>query len=102
MSRDPLHGRGARTNASGRYERFAREAYDDGWVGEDGVRPLETIVTPELAKTIISTNQSPDISSTNRSIHIAAANMVASIVMRGPTTPMSVFLLASISKPSCS
>jgi len=62
MKSDPLHGRGARTNASGRYERFAREAFDDGWVGEDGARPFETIVTPELAKSIISTNQSPDIS----------------------------------------
>ena len=61
MSRDPLHGRGARTNASGRYERFAREAFDDGWAADE-MRPLETIVTPELAKTIISTNQSPDIS----------------------------------------
>jgi len=61
MTKDPLHGRGARTNASGRYERFAREAFDDGWSEEES-RPFETIVTPELAKTIISTNQSPDIS----------------------------------------
>jgi DNA repair photolyase len=61
MTRDPLHGRGARTNASGRYERFAREAYDDGWAGEEIAR-LETIVTPELAKSIISTNESPDLS----------------------------------------
>jgi DNA repair photolyase len=61
MLRDPLHGRGARSNASGRYERFAREAFDDGWFAGD-VAPLETIVTPELAKSIISTNQSPDIS----------------------------------------
>jgi DNA repair photolyase len=61
MARDPLHGRGARTNASGRYERFAVEAFDDGWAAEETSR-LETIVTPELAKTIISTNQSPDIS----------------------------------------
>ena len=61
MSRDPLHGRGARSNASGRYERFAREAFDDGWSAEE-VQPLETIVTPELAKSIISTNQSPDVS----------------------------------------
>ena len=61
MTRDPLHGRGARTNASGRYERFAREEFDDGWANEP-VEKLETIVTPELAKTIISTNQSPDIS----------------------------------------
>ena len=58
---DPLHGRGARTNASGRYERFASEAFDDGWTGEE-ITPLETIVTPEAAKTIISRNQSPDIS----------------------------------------
>ena len=61
MRRDPLHGRGARTNASGRYERYAVEAFDDGWAGEE-IAPLETIVTPELAKEIISTNQSPDIS----------------------------------------
>jgi DNA repair photolyase len=61
MSRDPLHGRGARTNAGGRYERFVAEAFDDGWTPEE-VRPLETIVTPELAKSVISTNQSPDIS----------------------------------------
>ncbi|MEQ1616863.1 MAG: PA0069 family radical SAM protein [Terricaulis sp.] len=61
MTRDPLHGRGARTNSSGRFERFAREAFDDGWAGEE-IAPLETIVTPELAKSIISTNQSPDIS----------------------------------------
>jgi len=61
MQKDHLHGRGARTNASGRYERFAVEAFDDGWAGEETTR-LETVVTPELAKTIISTNQSPDIS----------------------------------------
>ncbi|MGD9816569.1 MAG: PA0069 family radical SAM protein [Hyphomonadaceae bacterium] len=61
MFKDPLNGRGARTNASGRYERFAREEFDDGWAPGE-VIPLETIVTPELAKTIISTNASPDIS----------------------------------------
>ena len=59
--KDTLHGRGARSNTSGRFERFAREAFDDGWGGEP-MQKLETIVTPELAKTIISTNQSPDIS----------------------------------------
>ncbi|HYD73133.1 MAG TPA: PA0069 family radical SAM protein [Candidatus Binatia bacterium] len=61
MDKDRLHGRGARTNASGRYERFAYEAFDDGWTPEE-VQPIETIVTPELAKSIISTNQSPDVS----------------------------------------
>jgi DNA repair photolyase len=61
MSKDAMHGRGARTNASGRYERYTREAFDDGWAEEE-TKPLETIVTAELAKTIISRNQSPDIS----------------------------------------
>jgi DNA repair photolyase len=61
MDKDRLHGRGARTNASGRFERFAYEAFDDGWAGDEA-KPLETIVTPELAKSIISTNQSPDVS----------------------------------------
>ena len=61
MAIDPLRGRGARSNQSGRYERLAREAFDDGW-GEGEIVPIETIVTPELAKSIISTNQSPDIS----------------------------------------
>jgi len=61
MRKSALHGRGARTNASGRYERHSREAFDDGW-SEEEVRPIETVVTPELARTIISRNQSPDIS----------------------------------------
>lgn len=61
MDRDPLHGRGARSNASGRYETFAREAFDDGWAPGEVV-PLETVVTHEEAKSIIATNQSPDIS----------------------------------------
>jgi DNA repair photolyase len=62
----PLKGRGTRTNAAGRYERFATEAYDDGWGSSaepDAAPPkLETIVQMEAARTIISRNTSPDIS----------------------------------------
>ena len=58
--KDRLHGRGARTNAAGRYERFGTEAFDDGW-GAEAPIPLETIVTPEAAKSIVSRNDSPDI-----------------------------------------
>ena len=61
MDKDRLHGRGARTNTSGRFERFSYEAFDDGW-GAEEAQPIETVVTPELAKSIISTNQSPDVS----------------------------------------
>ncbi len=58
--KDILHGRGARENASGRYEAWAREAFDDGW-DEAPAAPVKTTVTHEVARTIISRNQSPDI-----------------------------------------
>jgi DNA repair photolyase len=63
---DPIpfrKGRGAVSNASGRYERVQREAFDDGWAdGDDAPPRLQTSVTPELAKTIITRNDSPDLS----------------------------------------
>jgi DNA repair photolyase len=57
-----VKGRGAVTNEAGRYERFQREAFDDGWdMPEDGER-LATTVTHETARTIITRNDSPDLS----------------------------------------
>ena len=57
-----VRGRGARTNASGRYEAESREAFDDGWTPED-TEPVQlaTTVTPEKAKVIITRNDSPDV-----------------------------------------
>ena len=62
----PLHpppkGRGAKSNASGRYESLAREDYDDGWGLEDAEpKQLQTTLTAEKARRIIATNDSPDI-----------------------------------------
>lgn len=56
-------GRGAVSNASGRYEKHVREAYDDGWgtVEEDAPR-LETQLLDDTARSIITFNSSPDIS----------------------------------------
>ena len=56
-------GRGAQTNASGRFEREQREAVDDGWTGEDeeALAPFETHERVEKAVSIITRNQSPDI-----------------------------------------
>lgn len=55
-------GRGARSNASGRYEPVAREAFDDGWNAADsGPEALKTSVTLETPRTIISRNTSPDL-----------------------------------------
>jgi len=58
-----LRGRGARTNASGRYERETRVLLDDGWTQEDeGPPPLKTEVLKDSSRTIITHNRSPDIS----------------------------------------
>ncbi|MEM9838345.1 MAG: PA0069 family radical SAM protein [Pseudomonadota bacterium] len=51
-------GRGARTNASGRYEAYSRQRSDDGWSPVEPP-PLRTEVTPEAAKTIVTFNDSP-------------------------------------------
>ncbi|MGE7197914.1 PA0069 family radical SAM protein [Brevundimonas naejangsanensis] len=57
-----INGRGARSNASGRYEADRREAYDDGWTDQDEtVPPLRTTLSPERARTIIAKNTSPDV-----------------------------------------
>jgi DNA repair photolyase len=57
-------GRGATLNPDGRFERQAREAFDDGWgsletVAQDPA-PL-TQAFPDTARTILATNESPDV-----------------------------------------
>src|SRR5271156_6523504 len=55
-------GRGAQSNASGRFESLTRDAFDDGWTSEDEApAQLKTVVTPERSKTIIARNTSPDV-----------------------------------------
>ena len=57
-----IRGRGAVSNASGRYEPTSREAFDDGWTEADGEpKPLRTELTAERARKIISRNDSPDV-----------------------------------------
>lgn len=57
-----INGRGARSNASGRYEADRREAWDDGWTDQDeAIPPLRTTLSPEHARTIIARNMSPDV-----------------------------------------
>jgi DNA repair photolyase len=55
-------GRGAVTNAGGRYERQTRETEDDGWGSLGETPPFRTEVTLEKAKSIITRNESPDLS----------------------------------------
>lgn len=66
-------GRGASLNIEGRFEALTREVFDDGWAdgvvgaGDEATADafatprLKTIVTEEIAKSIISVNDSPDI-----------------------------------------
>jgi len=53
-------GRAAGSNAAGRFDPVAREGFDDGWEGEEP-RRLDTTVTAEAARTIITRNDSPDL-----------------------------------------
>ena len=57
-----LRGRGAKSNASGRYEATSVEAFDDGWAEDERPRQQATTLTPEAARTILTRNDSPDIS----------------------------------------
>ncbi len=55
-------GRGALSNADGRFEPWTREAADDGWnILDDARPPLATRIYLDSARSIISRNQSPDI-----------------------------------------
>jgi DNA repair photolyase len=54
--------RGALSQIQGRFETVERAAFDDGWEREDEpLAPLQTTVTVERARSIISKNDSPDI-----------------------------------------
>src|SRR5215813_13966710 len=54
-------GRGAQSNASGRYEAEARVAFDDGWQSLEDLPPFKTTVAADTARKVITRNESPDI-----------------------------------------
>src|SRR5262245_25585900 len=56
------HGRGAQSNASGRYEPLARVAFDDGWQSFEELPPFKTTVAIDSTRKIITRNDSPDLS----------------------------------------
>ena len=56
-------GRGAASNASGRFEAEQRVAFDDGWgLADEEPAPLATTLSVDSTRTIIARNDSPDIS----------------------------------------
>jgi DNA repair photolyase len=60
----PRIGRGAVSNASGRFERLRNNAIDDGWrtdQSDDPLPRLDTTVTFDQSRSIIARNESSDI-----------------------------------------
>jgi len=58
---DAIKGRGALSNPPGRFDKLTKEFEHDGWYEEEPPDKLETIITAEPARSIISRNDSPDI-----------------------------------------
>src|SRR5580698_2344946 len=55
-------GRAAQSNDSSRFDGLKREAFDDGWDSDDNPpHQVETTLTPERSRSIISYNKSPDL-----------------------------------------
>jgi DNA repair photolyase len=57
----PLKGRGALSNPTGRFERRQHEAVDDGWYQEEVPDFIPTSLEPDTARSVITRNDSPDI-----------------------------------------
>jgi len=62
VDRERRRGRGAHSNASGRYEPLARISFDDGWQAIDDLPPFKTTVTVDATRKVITRNDSPDLS----------------------------------------
>ena len=54
-------GRGAQSNASGRYEPAARVAFDDGWQSLEDLPPFKTTISLDTSRKVIAHNDSPDV-----------------------------------------
>ncbi|HXQ49623.1 MAG TPA: PA0069 family radical SAM protein [Stellaceae bacterium] len=62
LAPQPRKGRGAVSNATGRFEPERRVLVDDGWGSADAAPPpLDMVFARDSAKTIIARNDSPDV-----------------------------------------
>src|SRR5438477_5590004 len=61
VDRERRRGRGAQSNASGRFEAEARLAFDDGWQSLEELPAFKTTVAIDTARKVITRNESPDI-----------------------------------------
>jgi len=103
MKHETTYLRGARSFVQGRFETLAREPFDDGWTPEEkDAAELQTSVTEERARSIISRNDSPDIGFSQSINPYRAASMVASTATRAPAMRTWSSRRGSTSRPSCS
>ncbi len=56
-----IKGRAAASNHAGRFERYAQEAFDDGWEPEEALPVLRTETSIEVPRSVITYNRSPDL-----------------------------------------
>ncbi|MEJ2513622.1 MAG: PA0069 family radical SAM protein [Gammaproteobacteria bacterium] len=61
MYRSTIRGRGAVSNPEGRFESMRRTVEDDGWTPLPTPAAPRTVVSPDAARSVISTNDSPDV-----------------------------------------
>ena len=62
MKHETAKGRGATLQIEGRFEKVAREHFDDGWnTADEELPPFRTTVTVENAKSILQRQTSPDL-----------------------------------------
>jgi DNA repair photolyase len=54
-------GRGALSQPPGRFDKLTQSFEHDGWYAEEAPEKIETVVSPEPIRSIISRNNSPDI-----------------------------------------
>src|ERR1700679_3406838 len=85
---DMRRGRGAATNATGRFELEKREDFDDGWTRDEVPEPLKTEVTWEKPKATIRRTERRVLDLIGRSTPIAAASTAASIATPVLRTPI--------------
>src|SRR5580698_1632504 len=61
IGHQPLKGRGAASNPTGRFDSLSIEKTHDGWYEEETPDSVAETVLPDRARGIISTNDSPDV-----------------------------------------
>ncbi len=61
LKEEQRRGRGAAVNPAPRFDRYQREAFDDGWQAFEELPPFSTEVQIDKTRSVITRNDSPDL-----------------------------------------